>query len=195
MIVMQCILLHVALENRPPPSAHVPFHSVDSRKRPYNFWQWTPSKPYWTFLIYFTAILAVLQVLFGSVTAYTLMLGYVGLTVEAMLPIPQLMSNYNRKSCKGFRASVIANWLVGDAFKMWFFFASGSGEGGVPWAFKICGIFQACCDVGLGLQWWIYGDGPEEFGRGDPIEKGYAMEKGPRVGTPVEAWHMRSNPQ
>ena len=32
----------------------------------------------------------------------------------------------------------------------------------MPWAFKACGCFQAACDVCLGLQWWVYGDGIEE---------------------------------
>ena len=50
------------------------------------------------------------------------------------------------------------NWVIGDTFKMWFFFASSEGE--VPWAFKACGIFQACCDLGLAAQYLIWGDGP-----------------------------------
>jgi hypothetical protein len=53
--------------------------------------------------------------------------------------------------------------------KMGFFFVSESGK--VPWAFKLCGIFQACCDAGLGLQWWIYGDGQEDRDRKDMLEK------------------------
>lgn len=42
---------------------------------------------------------------------------------------------------------------------MWFFFASAKGE--VPWAFKACGIFQATCDLGLAVQYLVWGDGPE----------------------------------
>jgi hypothetical protein len=55
---------------------------------------------------------------------------------------------------------VLANWLLGDALKMGFFFLNGDGT--VPLAFKLCGCFQAACDVGLGIQWWMYGDGIEE---------------------------------
>ena len=101
---------------------------------------------------------------------YTNMLGYVALTVEATLPLPQLLANWQRRGCKGFRPSVIANWIVGDTFKMWFFFASSAGE--VPWAFKICGIFQAVCDLGLGLQWFIWRDGAEEVGGFGGVERG-----------------------
>lgn len=53
--------------------------------------------------------------------------------------------------------SVLINWLIGDSMKMGFFFLSGEGK--VPWAFKVCGCFQAACDIGLGLQYWMYGDG------------------------------------
>jgi hypothetical protein len=120
---------------------------------------------------------------------YANLLGYVALAIEATLPLPQLLANYRRKGCKGFRVSVIANWIIGDTFKMWFFFASGSGEGGVPIAFKICGIFQALCDAGLGAQFFIWGDGPEA-GMGTGID-GFGREK---VGlSPVpEAYEMNT---
>lgn len=48
--------------------------------------------------------------------------------------------------------------------KMGFFFLSEEDK--VPWAFKMCGIFQACCDAGLGVQYWVYGDGEGEEERG-----------------------------
>lgn len=166
MVVVQTILLHVALVNRPPFGAqhtlNQPF--AGSREgdthvnRPFNFWQWRSRKPYWQFLGYFTAILTVSQVVIGPGALYTAIQGYVALSVEAVLPLPQIMENHKSRSCKGFRFSVLVNWLVGDAFKMtYFFLAEGPG---VPWAFKMCGIFQAMCDCYLGVQYWMYGDGP-----------------------------------
>lgn len=68
---------------------------------------------------------------------------------------------------------------------MWYFFASPAGE--VPWAFKICGLFQACCDLGLGAQWVVWRDGPEGVAGGEgkelrspPPERegGFEMVKG-----------------
>ena len=41
--------------------------------------------------------------------------------------------------------------------KIAFFFLAEEGK--VPWAFKMCGLFQAACDVGLGIQYYMYGDG------------------------------------
>lgn len=43
--------------------------------------------------------------------------------------------------------------------KMFWFFTATSE---IPWAFKLCGIFQMCCDLFLGLQYWVYGDGESQ---------------------------------
>jgi len=122
---------------------------------------------YWQFLLLFTLSLLTFQALLGPTPTtsltYTTLLGILGLTIEATLPLPQMLANYTSQSCKGFRVSVLANWLFGDAMKMGFFFLSDGGK--VPWAFKACGCFQAACDVALGVQWWVYGDGVEERGR------------------------------
>jgi solute carrier family 66, member 2 len=161
MIIMQCLLLQVALTHRPlSPIAHQPFSSNSADleiPRPYNFWRWGTARPFWTFIIYFTVSLFVLQMLLSSSEAYTSLLGAVALAVEATLPIPQILANHQRRCCKGFRLSVLVNWLVGDAFKMVFFFAKGAHD--VPWAFKLCGVFQASCDVFLGVQYFMFGDG------------------------------------
>lgn len=125
------------------------------------------SNRYWQFLLFLTLSLLTLQTLLApspnSSLSYTTTLGILGLTIEATLPLPQMFSNYTSQSCKGFRVSVLANWLLGDAMKMGFFFLSDGDK--VPWAFKACGCFQAACDVALGVQWWVYGDGLEERGR------------------------------
>lgn len=84
---------------------------------------------------------------------YSNMLGVVGLTVEATLPLPQMLANVQTRSCKGFRVSVLASWLIGDAMKMCWFFTSTTE---IPLAFKVCGIFQAACDCFLGFQYFMY---------------------------------------
>lgn len=92
----------------------------------------------------------------SSSAVYISLLGYVGLAVEATLPLPQIFKNHQARSCKGFRLSVIANWLLGDMMKMSYFFFSSES---IPWAFRLCGIFQMGCDLYLGLQFYMYGDG------------------------------------
>jgi hypothetical protein len=165
MVIVQFVLLHVALQNRPLASAaaniHQPFAAPregdNQTKRPFDFWQWRQAKPYWMFLAYFSATLFVLQILFGSMDSYVALQGYVALGIEATLPLPQIWSNQRNRSCKGFRLSVLANWLLGDAMKMSFFFLADST---IPWTFKLCGIFQACCDSYLGVQYYMFGEGP-----------------------------------
>ncbi|KAI1076281.1 hypothetical protein F5B20DRAFT_556336 [Whalleya microplaca] len=167
-IGIQVILLKIALDHRPPPSskggdAALPFAGAQDglwgMQRPYNFWQWRSPKPYWQFLLYLFIILTIFELAlapFNSIyLAYSALIGYVGLSIEATLPIPQLLVNARSGSCKGLRFSVLASWLFGDAMKMFWFFTSTSE---IPWAFKLCGMFQAGCDVCLGVQYMIYGD-------------------------------------
>jgi solute carrier family 66, member 2 len=177
MIIMQVVLLHAALTYRAqsfgaaaPPFAPsfdisnptqtstttIPL-GLNNIPRPYNFWRWRTSTPYWRFLAYWMAGLVGLQLLFGQFPMFPHFLGTLALSIEAILPVPQLLANQARKSCLGFRLSVLANWLIGDAFKMVFFMAKGAEE--VPWAFKLCGMFQAACDIALGCQFYMYGDG------------------------------------
>jgi hypothetical protein len=164
MIFMQILVLHVALLYRAPfgaqHSLHQPFAGAKEGDsyvtRPYSFWQWRSRRPYWQFLAYYTLTLAALQYLIGTNYFYVQLQGYVALSVEALLPIPQILENQRNQACKGFRLSVLVNWLIGDTFKMTYFFLS---ESNVPWAFKLCGLFQAACDCYLGVQYWKFGDG------------------------------------
>ena len=45
-----------------------------------------------------------------------------------------------------------------------------SEAGKVPWAFKMCGIFQACCDACLAAQYFTYGSGDNHIQISD-VEK------------------------
>ncbi|KAL9102027.1 MAG: hypothetical protein Q9163_002782 [Psora crenata] len=155
MVAVQLVLLKVALDNRPDWRSEGPFHGLEGGWRPYNFWS------YWEYLGLLTLLLLALHTLLAPSlrSTYTQLIGYLGLAIEAVLPLPQIFANRRARSCKGFRVSVLANWLLGDGMKMGFFLLAGEGK--VPWAFKLCGIFQALCDVGLGVQWWVYGDGKD----------------------------------
>jgi len=91
--------------------------------------------------------------------SYSSFIGYFGLGVEAILPIPQILANRRVRSCKGFRFSVLASWLLGDTMKMFWFFTSKTT---IPWPFKLCGLFQGSCDCLLGIQYMMYGSGSSE---------------------------------
>ncbi|QUC18873.1 uncharacterized protein UV8b_03114 [Ustilaginoidea virens] len=183
MVVVQLILLKTALDHRPLPATKggegsAPFSGLEAGSsfaipRPYNFWQWRSHKPYWHFLLYLLATLIVLQGLLRPMApiydTYSVLIGYLGLSIEATLPIPQLVSNAQSQSCKGFRLSVLASWIGGDAMKVFWFFTSTSE---IPVAFKVCGCFQAACDCLLGIQYFVYGAGDN-----DVVLKEHAMEE------------------
>jgi hypothetical protein len=180
MVGMQVILLKIALDHRPSTKgAELPFAGAQDGgsgwRRPYDFWQWRSPKPYWQFLIYLLAFLSACELLLSPLEtvypAYSAAIGYIGLSVEAILPLPQIYTNIKAGCIKGFRLSILASWLAGDAMKMTWFFTSTTP---IPWPFKMCGIFQACCDSTLGVQYWWYGSS----GQSAVVVKDHAVEMG-----------------
>lgn len=108
------------------------------------------------FLTYFTAVLAFVHIFVTPISrseTYINLLGCVGLAVEAFLPVPQILANQRSKSCKGFRVSLLAAWLIGDTAKMGYFLFS---QDVIPWSFRLCGTFQCVCDAYLGVQYWMF---------------------------------------
>jgi hypothetical protein len=132
---------------------------------------------YWQFLLYLFITLVALELLLSPLpslyTLYSAAIGALGLSIEATLPLPQLLSNYRARSCKGFRVSVLASWIAGDLMKMFWFFNATSE---IPWTFKACGIFQMGCDMCLGVQYLVYGDG----------EAGRVVKEHEKMGPPME---------
>lgn len=181
MVAVQAVLLKIALDNRPGPAhkggeAALPFAGAQDGlrgyPRPYNFWRWRSHKPYWQSILYFFICLTILELVLSQVrfiyAIYSPLIGYIGLAVEATLPLPQMAANARLRSCKGFRPSVIVSWIMGDAMKMYWFFTSTTE---IPTAFKVCGVFQAACDLFLGAQYLMYGEG-EVRGIGNAIGNG-----------------------
>jgi len=165
MVAVQLVLLKVALDNRPSSGGkesveHTPFSGQQDSgfniPRPYNFWRWKSTKPYWNFIAYFSMGLFIVHVFLPFIShtqSYIAFLGLVGLTIEAFLPLPQVLKNQRSRSCQGFRLSVLTSWLLGDVMKMSYLFYTVDP---IPIAFKMCAVFQAACDCYLGLQYWIF---------------------------------------
>lgn len=121
-------------------------------KRPYNLWQWAS---YGTFIEFIAALIGVNTVLYiflSGFDTYVDTIGLVALGLESTLPIPQLLSNFRRKSLSGFRMTVLAGWVFGDAFKTIYFFA----QPGNSWQFKATACFQLSVDCLICAQAWIY---------------------------------------
>ncbi|GAA5955393.1 hypothetical protein JCM21900_005361 [Sporobolomyces salmonicolor] len=146
MIGAQFGLLYVCLIYRPSSW-------YENRKlRPGQLWQWDNFGAY----LEFTALLILLHcavfLLLGRINAYVQLLGFLALGLEATLPIPQLLVNYEHKSTAGFRHTVLAGWLLGDGFKSVYYFVTP--DNGL--AFKACAVFQLSVDILLCIQTWLY---------------------------------------
>lgn len=69
-----------------------------------------------------------------------------------------------------------------------FYFATTDN---VTWPFKLCGIFQMCCDSFLGFQYYMYGEGDAGMIVKDHGEHGMSLNgfangsHGPRARTPM----------
>jgi hypothetical protein len=129
------------------------------------------ARRYWQFLFYLFIGLLVGEVVISKLTPfypfYSTLIGYLGLSIEATLPLPQAYANYQTRSAKGLRLSVLGSWLAGDAMKMYWFFTT-SAE--IPLAFKVCGMFQAACDALVGAQYFWYRQ-VDDYS----VQPGYAM--------------------
>jgi len=124
-------------------------------KRPFGFWQWEGYGSYLEFLAGLIVVLGVLQILLGRWMWYIDTLGFVSLTIESTLPIPQFISNYQRRSTYGFRASTLAGWLFGDTFKTAYFFLRHA-----PIQFRVTAILTVCWDCAVLSQRIRYGTDP-----------------------------------
>lgn len=139
---------------------------------------------YWHFLLYLVISLMALELIISPMRSiykpYSELIGIIGLSIEATLPLPQIFANARSRSCKGFRVSVLASWIGGDMMKMiWFFTATTE----IPVIFKISGIFQMCCDLFLGGQYFV-------FGNAQPVGTGAMKE---HLSPAVEMGSLRSD--
>ncbi|KGB75054.2 hypothetical protein CNBG_0892 [Cryptococcus deuterogattii R265] len=124
-------------------------------KRPFGFWQWAGYGSYLEFLAGLIVVLGIAQVGLGIWPWYIDALGFIALTIESTLPIPQFIANYRNKSCYGFRSSTLAGWFFGDTFKTVYFFMRGS-----PIQFKVTAIMLVCWDSAVFAQRIMYGADP-----------------------------------
>lgn len=77
--------------------------------------------------------------------------GYLSLTIEALLGFPQLVKNFNNKSTLGMSLTMVLLWTGGDLFKTGYFFLNE-----VPKQFIVCGILQVSIDLAILAQVSLY---------------------------------------
>lgn len=124
--------------------------------RPFGFWKWVEPEAYWSCIIKLNIALIVLHFAVGSWSPlYIQSLGFVGLMLEAILPLPQLIVNAQRHSVQGFRLSLLLNWLAGDASKI-FYYMFGTDPGKLAPQFMMCVLIQTVLDLIGGWQYIYY---------------------------------------
>lgn len=122
--------------------------------RPMNLWQWNSDEVYWQFLLLLCAVLVVLHLLLGTwCWAYIQLLGLVGLMIEAVLPVPQILTNAQLESVQGFRLSLMASWLAGDVSKLTYF---RYGTENLAPQFVVCTVVRLALDLFVGVQYVFY---------------------------------------
>ena len=102
-------------------------------------------------LLVFVGCLAILQVFFGRFTVYTEFIGLMSASIEALVPVPQMLKNASSHSVKGFSLAILAVWVFGDVFKMAYYFSTDS-----PIQFVACTVFQLCIDAVILCQIYLY---------------------------------------
>ncbi|KAG0148964.1 hypothetical protein CROQUDRAFT_40632 [Cronartium quercuum f. sp. fusiforme G11] len=134
------------------PEATLPLKATIRAKYCCNFWNWGSFGLYCEFLAILVALQVALYVCLQNHRWYTEALGYIALGLESTLPIPQFLTNYQRKSLAGFRSTVLMGWVVGDGFKTTYFFL----QPGNSIQFKLCAVLQLSIDILILFQALMY---------------------------------------
>lgn len=92
----------------------------------------------------------------GNHSVYFETIGFLGLLLEAVLPLPQLITNHQRHSVQGFRLSLLANWLGGDASKMFYYAYGTTNSNQLAPQFIMCVLVQTLLDICAGFQYYYY---------------------------------------
>lgn len=134
-----------------------PRRSICSRES--SFWAWSDLGSFVAASALFAAALAALQLLLGGQSWYVESLGVAALGLEALLPLPQAVRNFQRKSTAGLSTLLIVAWLGGDVFKTLI-----SLQRAAPWPFVACGLFQGCVDLIILAQIFLFADDAKSAG-------------------------------
>lgn len=121
-------------------------------KRPFHFWQWVEHFQYWKFLQYFTMVFSVLTVLLRYNPFFSSFIGILGLFIEALLPLPQILMLQRLRTVENFKSILLVSWLGGDCMKLSYLFF---GTDNISFIFIFAGLFQMALDLVI-LGQYIY---------------------------------------
>ncbi|KAF9097273.1 hypothetical protein BGX29_008156 [Mortierella sp. GBA35] len=116
-----------------------------------HFWNWPTIGPYFLFLAVFTLVIGLSLLIIGNTPFYVALLGLAALGIEATVPLPQAIQNYQSKSTAGFSPAILLMWVIGDSFKTYYYISTHA-----KYQFVGCGIIQLCIDCVIIIQTIIY---------------------------------------
>ena len=115
------------------------------------FWYWRNYSSYLLAFFVMTAVLWILTYMMSESKAFMVLLGVMSSFIEALLGLPQLLLNFQKKSTHGLAFLLIAMWTWGDFYKFIYYIGIDG-----PVQLICCSIFQLSVDVGIMSQFWIY---------------------------------------
>lgn len=119
---------------------------------PKMFWEWPYLIDYIFFLVFLSIIILISFSVFGFKNdIFIESLGYIGMSFESLVGIPQIIQNCVNKSTKNLSFYMIAFWLTGDSLKTLYFLQFKS-----PIQFVICGLIQMILDCVIIFQMNYY---------------------------------------
>lgn len=118
-------------------------------KRPFCFWQWVDESFYWNYLVVFSSLFSVLTLVFQGVHAYGSFIGTLGLLIESLLPLPQILILQRLQTVQNFRVVLLFSWLGGDCLKLSYLLF---GTDDISAIFILAGFFQMLLDFVILFQ-------------------------------------------
>ncbi|XYA02034.1 hypothetical protein QA089_004599 [Meyerozyma guilliermondii] len=122
-------------------------------RRPYCFWQWVEEAKYWQYVGFFTAIFSILTMIFSHSLRYATGIGILGLFIESLLPLPQILLLQRLRSIRNFKVVLLLSWLGGDVTKITYLVY---GARNTSIIFVLAGLFQMGLDLIIAYQYLHY---------------------------------------
>ncbi len=113
-----------------------------------NFWDWDKDTNYFIFITSFILLFIGLSLNIGMENKlYVNTLGSISSFLEAIMPCAQILKMYQDKSAKNFSYVLILSWVLGDSFKVYYYFITK-----VPIQMLLSAIMQVVFDFVIIFQ-------------------------------------------
>lgn len=117
-----------------------------------HFWDWDVDSNYFLFIATFILFFVGLSFNLGMENKlYVNFLGSVSSFLEAVMPCAQILKMYEEKSAKNFSYVLILSWVLGDSFKVYYYFITK-----VPIQMLLSAIMQVVFDFVIIFQIFFY---------------------------------------